>query len=160
MKLATVNPQLDFSNLSTLLHKDVSLNLSHFWCSGSTKQSPPNMLFPRLNSDVPSMWPFSEFGVSIGKCRCSFSILRPSRSFPVLWFGCYGGSVLPKSVRHGFTPHNQPTICFSEAGECCLRNQQLWLLAIKMNLIIMPLSLVLFSSKGTSGRMAYRTLCL
>jgi hypothetical protein len=25
MKLATVNPQLDFSNLSTLLHKDVSL---------------------------------------------------------------------------------------------------------------------------------------
>jgi len=26
MKLATVNPQLDFSNLSTLLHKDVSLN--------------------------------------------------------------------------------------------------------------------------------------
>jgi hypothetical protein len=29
MKLATVNPQLDFSNLSTLLHKDVSLN-HHF----------------------------------------------------------------------------------------------------------------------------------
>lgn len=26
MKLATVNPQLDFSNLSTVLHKDVSLN--------------------------------------------------------------------------------------------------------------------------------------
>lgn len=28
MKLATVNPQLNFSNLSTLLHKDVSLNIS------------------------------------------------------------------------------------------------------------------------------------
>lgn len=107
------------------------------------------------------MWPFREFGLSIGKCWCSFSILRASRSFPVLWLGCYGGSVLSKSVRHGSTPHNEPNVCFSKAGDCCLRNQQsTWLLAINMNLIIILLSLILFSSKGTSGRMAYRTLCL
>jgi hypothetical protein len=43
MKLATVNPQLDFGNLSTLLQKDVSFELSQFACFGSIS----NMLLTR-----------------------------------------------------------------------------------------------------------------
>jgi hypothetical protein len=46
MKLSTVNPQLDFSTLSTLLHKDVSSNYLISRALALWNDMPLNMLFP------------------------------------------------------------------------------------------------------------------
>lgn len=114
MKLATVNP-LDFSNLPTLLQKDVSLNhlllVIPSWCAQWLVNYSH---FPWYNSDVPSMRPFSELGFLIRKLQFCFSVCRTRRCFPTVCSKQHGKPVHPESVGPGsISGYKCCTVCFS-----------------------------------------------
>ena len=118
MKLATVNP-LDFSNLPTLLQKDVSSNfpLLSMSCPVMDQSNQMSSLLThtcrRQNSDVPSLWPFSKLSLLAGKLQLRVSVQRPWRCVPVVRSKRLGEPVRPESVGPGSVSCHQWAVWFS-----------------------------------------------